>query len=46
MRHIIHISMILAVLGLGGCENMNQFTKTFQEINKTLSPLAVIKKGS
>ncbi len=46
MRYLFHIGLVLALLGLGGCENMGQFNKTFEEINKTLAPLAVIKKGS
>ncbi len=46
MRYLIHMGLVVALLGLGGCENMGQFTKTFEDINKTLAPLAVIKKGS
>ena len=37
---------LLMVLPLGGCQTMKTVTEGLQELNKSLAPLAVIKKGS
>ncbi|HJM48727.1 MAG TPA: hypothetical protein QGF63_02650 [Alphaproteobacteria bacterium] len=30
---------------LGGCENMNQWTEMFRDINQSLIPIGVLKKA-
>jgi hypothetical protein len=43
-RRFLVIMTIL--VGLSGCENMNSATQTIKDLNKVLSPLVVLKKGS
>ena len=32
-------------LMLGGCENMNQWTEMFRDVNRSLIPIGVLKKA-
>ena len=38
------VFMSFALL-LGGCENMNQWSEMFRDINKSLIPIGVLKKA-
>jgi hypothetical protein len=40
------LAIAVLVFGLSACESMDSATQTFKSINKVLSPLTVLKKGS
>ena len=43
----VRILVITALfLGLAGCENTSSLRQSLETLNKTLAPLAVLKKGS
>ena len=44
--NIVPIIVLLSLLGLSGCESMNSVRQSFEDLNKVLTPLAVLKKGS
>lgn len=49
MRHMKSWLLIVALpflLLTAGCENMQQWTQTIQDLNKTLLPLTVFKKST
>jgi hypothetical protein len=38
--------LLVLLFGLTACENMTGVRQSFESLNKVLSPLAVLKKGS
>ena len=38
--------ILLSLIALSGCENMNGVRQSLEDLNKVLTPLAVIKIGS
>ncbi len=44
----VRLATLLACLAppLGGCENMNQWTEMFRDINQSLVPIGVLRKAS
>jgi uncharacterized lipoprotein len=45
-RNIVPVIVLLSLLGLSGCESMNNVRQSFEDLNKLLTPLAVLKKGN
>jgi len=43
VRILVIVSLFL---GLAGCENTNSLRQSLETLNKTLAPLAILKKGS
>ncbi|MFQ5927528.1 MAG: hypothetical protein ACE5MH_08860 [Terriglobia bacterium] len=46
MRRLVLIAALSGTLLLPGCQNMRDWTELFEDINKTLLPIIVLKKGS
>jgi hypothetical protein len=38
-------AILVVAIGLGGCSSTTEFTKILENLNKTLTSIAVIKKG-
>ena len=38
-------AMVVVALGVGGCADTKAFTEILEEINRTLTAIAVLKKG-
>ena len=38
-------AVLVVAIGLGGCTNTSAFTEVLENLNKTLTSIAVLKKG-
>ncbi len=45
MKKVRLAAFLAGLLMLGGCENMNQWTEMFRDINQSLVPIGVLKKA-
>ncbi len=39
-------AVLVVAIGLGGCTNTSAFTEILENLNKTLTSIAVLKKGA
>ena len=39
-------AVLVVAIGLGGCANTSAFTEILENLNKTLTSIAVLKKGA